>query len=194
MSRASALALAGELAGGQASPTHLEQFYDDTVLDVAKQALFNVLEIVPASAGVGLYAKPEHVVAMLAAFYDDTMLSLVTQRSLEATTPDWRDVLGTPACYMIEDLSHDQFRVFPTPTLAGGPVIPMHGQPFGLDYPSGTLAVLGSDKLEDMPEWMDLPLALTVLAREFGRPSQHMDQVFAGACKSLAAMLLMMVG
>lgn len=194
MSKASVLALASQLANMQGSDTNLDQFYEDAVMDVARQAMFNVLEIIPTHEGQSVYVRPERTVALLGLFYDDTMLSLVTLRELEATTPDWRERLGVPVAYFIEDVSHVAFGVYPTPVAPGDPVIPVHGAPFGLDYPAGTLAVLASDKLHDMPEWMDLPLALIVLAREFSRPSPHMDKVFAGACRNLGTLLLSMVG
>lgn len=193
MSKASVVALALELSQGQGSPTNLDQLYDDIVVDVAQRSLFNVLETMPAVAGTATYQRPDRIAEVLGLFYDDTMLSLVTLRELEAVNPQWRDHAGRPVAYLIEDLSHETFQLYPVPVTGSTPVIPVHGAPFGLDYPSDTIVVLGSEKRQDMPEWMDLPLALLLLSREFGRPSQHTDKVFAGACRTLGALLMLMV-
>ncbi len=193
MSKASVLALAQELANTQASATNLDQFYDDVVKDVAQQALFNVIEIMDAPAGQAVYVKPDRTSQLLGVFFDDTMLSLVTLRELEATRPQWRDSVGRPVAYLIEDLGHDEFQLYPAPVTTGDPVVPVHGAPFGLDYPANTIAVLASEIREDMPDWLDLPLALIVLSREFARPSPHMDKTFAAACRQLGTLFLSMV-
>ena len=193
MSKSSVLELASALANAQAGATNLDQFYDDMTQDVARGALFNVLEIVEADAGIGTYTKPERISSILGIFFDDTMLSLTTLRELEATTPDWRARIGRPVAWLIEDLSHEVFQVVPAPVTTGDPVVPVFGAPFGLDYPANTLAVLGSEVRRDMPDYMDLPLALVLLGREFSHPSPHQDRAFAGACKTLGALLLSMV-
>ena len=230
------LALAQDLANAQAAPLTLDQMYDDAMFDVAGQALFNVVEIIPTSEDQPVYARPPETTDILAVFYDDDMLSLVTLRELETVHPDWRKRRGRPVAYLIEDQSNDEFRIYPRPMtsplpppavpadadlllegggsvlLEGGggdvlldplpapppptdllsPVIPLHGAPFGLDYPVDTLAVLASQRRTDLPDWMDLPLALAVVAREYARSSPHMDKVFAGAARQLAALFLSM--
>lgn len=191
--KADVLALAQDLANAQASATNLDQFYDDVVKDVSKGGLFNVLEIVAASANVARYTKPARISDILALFYDDVMLSLVTLRELEATTPGWRLHTGRPVAWLIEDLSHEEFQLYPVPTVAPGAMIPVHGAPLGLDYPVNTMALLGTEKRQDMPDWLDLPLALVLLGREYSHPSPHQDKIFAEACRSLGTLLLSMV-
>ena len=187
------LALAQDLANQQAASTPLDQMYDDAMFDVAGQALFNVVEIMAATPGQAVYTRPGDTTDILAVFYDDTMLSLVTLRELETIRPDWRKWQGRPVAYLIEDQSNDEFRIFPNPVTTPDPLIPLHGAPFGLDYPRDTLAVMASQRRTDLPDWMDVPLALAVVAREYSRPSPHQDKVFAGAARQLAALFLSMV-
>lgn len=194
MSKASVLALASELGGGQVASIQAQTYYDDLMVDIARQALFNQLEIVAAVRDTAVYTLPTQMSQILGVFYDDRMLSMATERELESVTPQWRDHRGQPVAYLIEKLSRHEFRLYPKPTAAGGVVIPLNGAPFGLDYPVDTIAVLASEVRQDLPEWMDLPLALIVLAREFARDSDHMDDTFAGACRTLGALFLDMVG
>jgi hypothetical protein len=187
------LALAQALANMQASPTTLDQMYDDAMLDVAGQALFNVVELVAATPGQAVYPRPLGMTDILTVFYDDSMLSLVTLRELEATHPDWRSRQGRPVAWLIEDQSNDEFRLYPAPLRAPDPVIPLHGAPFGLDYPRDTIAVLGSQARRDLPDWLDLPLAFLVVAREFSRASPHADKAFSAVCRQLGGLYLGMV-
>lgn len=193
MSRSSVLTLAQVLANGQADPDLLGAFYDDAMQDVARQALFNGLRMLPVTAGQGVYDRPADLVTTLAVFYDDVMLSLVTQRELEAVGMAWRDRIGVPHAWMHEDLSHEVFRLVPAPVSPSEPVVPVHGAPFGLDSPAGTVALLASERRRDLPDWMDLPLALITLAKEFARPSPHLDLAFSAACRSLGTTMLAMV-
>lgn len=187
------LGLAQDLANQQAAPLPLDQMYDDAMFDVASQAVFNAVDFVAATPGQAVYARPPDATDILAVFYDDTMLSLVTLRELETIRPAWRAWSGRPVAWLIEDQSNDEFRLFPSPVTTPDPLIPLYGAPFGLDYPRDTIAVLASQRRTDLPDWMDLPLALMVVAREYARPSPHADKVLAGAARQLAALFLGMV-
>lgn len=195
MSRAHVLHLAAVLANQQASPLALERYYDDVVTDLAQAAMWMVLEVVPTTPGRAIYDRPARVADLVTVFYDDTMLSLATHREMDAVSPDWRLHTGRPTAYLFEDVSYDMFQVYPIPVDGGETAtVPVHGAPFGLDYPVGSLALLATAKVADMPVWMDLPLALSLLVREYSRPSPHMDPGFAEGCKSLGTLLASMVG
>ena len=195
MSKASVLALAQQLANRQADATNLDQLYDNLVQDVAQAVLFNRVVSTPATAGTGTYNLEAilGVSEILGLFYDDDMLSLLSLRELEATSPDWRAAQGRPVGYTREDLSHNVIRLYPVPVTASDPVIPAHGAPFGLDYPRDTIAMLGSFPRRDMPVWLDLPLALLLLAKEYARDSPHIDLAFSEACKQLGDLVMAMV-
>lgn len=195
MSKATVLGLAQLLANAQADATNLDQLYDDMTQDVAQAALFNQVVSTPATAGTGTYDFEALVglSELLGLFYDDDMLSQLSLRELEATSPDWRAATGRPVGYTREDLSHNVIRLYPVPVTTGDAVIPVHGAPFGLDYPRDTLAVLGSFPRRDMPAWLDLPLALKLLAKEYARDSPHIDLAFSEACGQLGTMLMAMV-
>lgn len=193
MSRASVIALAQALANDQADPTSLERYYDDAVTDLAQSTMWMVLEIVTGTPGVAIYDRPARVADLVTVFYDDTMLSLATHREMDALSPEWRTHVGRPTAYLYEDISYTQVQVYPIPTDTGTPVIPVHGAPFGLDYPVGSLAILATARMDDMPVWMDLPLALALLQREYSRPSPHMDPGFAEGCKALGLLCATMV-
>jgi len=49
------------------------------------------------------------------------------------------------------------------------------------------------ERRDDLPSWMDVPLALGVLAREYERESDHRDAVFAAACRQMSSTLLALV-
>ncbi len=53
--------------------------------------------------------------------------------------------------------------------------------------------MIATETRDGYPEWLNLPLALLVLAREFARESDHRDPAFSTACAQLGKVALAMV-
>jgi hypothetical protein len=193
MSQASVLSLAMQIANSQQQSPQTENYYTDAMADLAKQAIFNTVSIIGTTAGIAEYALPATTSKILGVLYDDVMLSEVHLRELEAVDPQWRDTHGRPRAWTQDEVSKLSLRLFPIPVTSNpAPVFP-NAAPLGIDYPIDCLVVLHSEIRADLPPWMDLPMALGVLSREFARDSPHMDEPFAKACQDAAQLLFAMV-
>lgn len=87
------------------------------------------------------------------------------------------------------------FAIYPKPSSTGGDLIPIHGEPFGEDFPSNWLTVLYSQfREDDIEDIYALPIALDTLAQEFEYPSQHRDTNFASVCQALSKIIFALIG
>jgi len=193
MPKVDALAFVRLLGGIATETPQIDHYYADIATDLGHQGLFTTWQLVPAVARQGSYSVDAAIVEILGVFYDDVLLSRVTLRELEAHAPHWRDLVGAPIAYTTEQLDRHEIRLFPSPESSADPEIFVHGAPFGLDYPRGTIAVIASDLRVDYPTWIDLPYSLAVLAREFRRDSDHRNVAFADASQALGGLLMTMV-
>ena len=195
MAKADVLALAQILAADQADGAHLSRFYDDIIRELGEQtdtlASFSLLE---ADRGDGQYAIPPEAVRLLAVYYDDRELYRTDPNDLATVYgPHWRDRIERPTAFTEDQETSGAFRIVPAPDLDSLAFVPVYFSPFGLDYPGASGAMLHTDRRTDVPVYLELWLALEILAREFRRPSTHVDSTFAEAAEQLAMLVRTLV-
>lgn len=194
MSRSDVLQLCQDLCTNQADAIALTKFYDEVVSDLGREEWLVEVALIATTAGTSQYAPPEPVIELLCVYYDDRLLSKERVRALEAVNPNWRDERGTPRAYVVEDESNTRFRLYPKPEVDSKDFIFMFGSPLGLDFPEYAVAAVLTELREDLPLWLEMPVAFAILAREFARESDHTDMAFADACKKVSQILMQMVG
>ncbi len=191
MSRATVLQLVDDLSVDVAYSATADQFYDDIVHELAMQAVFTRATLRPITAGTGAVTLPDSGIELLYAVYDDRILAKTTRRQLEMLSSHWRDHRGTPVAYN-EELENDQtLRLYPVPEIGSKAFSFVFGEPLGRDFPEYSVTLVHTEN-EELPEWMDLPMALEILAREFSRESDHRDLEAAEACRQLATLTMFM--
>jgi hypothetical protein len=94
---------------------------------------------------------------------------------------------------VVEDEAHRTFRLYPTPVTTSKSFIFLNGQPLGLDFPAYAVVVFHTETRQDLPAWLELPVALEVAAREMERESNHRHLPFAATAHQLASVLFSMV-
>lgn len=194
MSRASVLALVEELTTNLAPDTQIADFYDDMMVDAGRWGVGTAVRLVETTRNEAVYQFPDDVVKEYAVFYDDLMLPLATLRELEATNSAWRDeTAAKPRAYVEQDMPEHFVRLYPIPQQASADFSFLFGSPMGHDFPDRALGVVVGELRADLPAWLDVPLALAILSREYERESDHRDSAFAGACRNLGNMLLALV-
>jgi len=191
--KADVLTLVDDLSLGQADAASVVKFYDEVVIDLGQRNLLTNASLVALTAQTGTYTLPAEALRPLAMFYDDAHLTHADERALMAIDPNWRSALGTPMAWVTDDETDRTFRLFEQPSATSKPFIFIFGSPFGTDYPAMSVAVIFTEKRDDLPVWLELPVALEILAREFARESAHRDQAAAAAFRELAAQTLNMV-
>lgn len=188
--KADVIALAQILCADQADALTLDGYYDDAMTSVARAGLFVETLLIPLASDQATVEPPAATVHVVAVCYDNRDLASTDLIDLESISPQWRDMIGTPYGYTQEDETTATFRMFPIPQIPSKAFSFIHGEPMGIDFPAYAVAVFLAQAVEDVPRWMDLPLAFGLLAREFGRDSAHMDANFASACAEFGKMLL----
>jgi hypothetical protein len=189
-SKVDVLALAQILCANQADILTLIGYYSDAMADLARSFMFVETRLLPLVPGQASVEPPAPTVWVHAVCYDDRDLAETPLLDLEVLSPQWRDKRGTPFAYTQEDETTATFRMIPVPTVPSKAFSFIHGEPLGIDFPAYVAAVFLSEAREDVPRWLDLPIAFGLLAREFGRDSDHMDLAFAGACRQFGQLLL----
>lgn len=121
---------------------------------------------------------PDDAVWPVAAFWDGDWLEETTLGALEALDEDWRSRRGTPTSWLTapEGESSRTIRVFPTPNHAG------------------TLEVLYRDARTQVPRWLEVPLALELVAREMAQDGKNRDPEVARLSSRLAGLFSALVG
>lgn len=193
MSKVSVLALVDAFAFGLAGSPQVVDYYDDLMWDAARWGVSTSVQLIPTVRGDGEYAMPDTEGKRYMLFYDDIQLSMSTIPDLVAVNPDWRDEVGRPDAYVIQDESEHDVLLYPVPDVNSKDFVFLLGSPMGRDFPDRALGVVMGERRDDLPSWMDVPLALAVLAREYERESDHRDVAFAAACRQMSSTLLALV-
>lgn len=168
-----------DLSAFKADAASCSRIHDELVIDLAAQPMaqwFGNFTLTAAAVDEEIKDLPEDCVRLHAIFYRDRQLSWETERGMEALDPVWRTRRHAPQAYLTERVDERQIRLWPPS-----------------DDQCDELGWLYTQRVDDAPSAMDLPLALLVLAREYARESPRRDLDFAGICKALGERLLAMV-
>jgi len=189
------LALVQLLSNNMADPVTIDGYYNDVMYELGAENWFCDANIIPLTKGqleVNLRAAlGPSLVNRLGLIYDDNQLEEVTLLQMRALDNQWRDRTGYPRSYVREDEAADTIALHPAPFVASNSSLYLYGEPLGLDYPTYNLLVFYSyAALEPQEPWgyLELAVALRILAREFMRESDHTDQEFAKAAQTLATL------
>lgn len=194
MSKVDVLQLVQDLSQDQADAASIEKFYDDIVLELAQQNVLTQVTLLTAAANDTSFSNPANAVNTIAVFWDDRQLSKAKRQELEWRNMRWRDERGTPEAWVTEDETEKTFRLYPVPDYASKALAPIFGGPLGKGYAENSVAVVHSEKRDDVIEYLELPIALEIMHREFTRESAHRQTAFAGVCLEIAKVLYQMVG
>lgn len=193
MSKADVLNLVAALSNGMADPSTVEHYYDSVMFELGREDWSVEATIIPLTIGqleVALDAAvSQPIVDLPELIYDDRALEEVPLRLLESIDPYWRDRRGSPRSYVIEDETRKTIALHPAPILNSNPNLGQTGEPLGLDYPTYNLLLFYSYAPvapSGPPAYLELAIALRILAEEFNRESDHADMEFAAAAQALS--------
>lgn len=189
------MALVSSLSNSQSDPLTSERFYDEVVLDLAQLPI--LVDATVVSTGHNVHGDPDEsdplpevVTRPLQWFYADAILNEATSGELAQWEYNWRNMHGTPYVVYRADVGARRFRMVPLPDHDSKPFVFLGGQPLGVDYSENAVAIIHTTAPTDLPEYLDLPVAYFILAREFARESDHQDMGYSQACAQLASAFL----
>ena len=184
MTKAATLTLASQMTLGQIQGSLLSTFYDDAINALGALPYLFQSTLVSLTPGQSLVSYPQDAINPLSLWYDTRDLDLLTNEELMAINPRWPDDVITPLTYTLDSVPLRTLTLYPRPSWASDP-IPIT-DPFGPAFPRNCLTFLGTTFMQDIIEWLELPILFGLLAREYARESPHKDLQFASACQRLA--------
>lgn len=174
MSKTNVLVLVGDLSLNLAEQAECDRLYDEIVTQLGmdeRNWVTNRTTTVVAP-GIATVALAETIIHILGVEADGQFLSRETQRTLQLGNLDWRVRFGPFSGYVVEGEDERTLRLTPAASVGA------------------TISVLHTERRTDMPAYLDLPLALLVLGREFERESNHRDAGFSAICEATGKYLL----
>lgn len=160
------------LSNNEADATETARFYVDVLALLATYPLLVKSAAVTQTSGA--VPQPADAVAVHAAFWNNYQLGELSIREADWLAPDWREATGTPYSFVRESLAGTTLQLVPAPT-------------------SGTGNEIYSYTTDTLPTWLQMPVALLVLALEYERESDHQNLPLAGACRSLGMFMLAII-
>ncbi len=183
------LSLVQLIANNEADPLMIQVFYAEGVIELAEQLWLTTTSTLSFAAGSTLVSLPTDLIETLSVFYDSEAL---TEMSLEELLylygENWRSRIGRPTGYTKESEHSQSMEVSPTPQLDSPPSTDVNA-----GYQPGSGAIIYSGTRADVPTYLELPLALLILKREYHRESPHQDRTMAEMCGALGHLLLTML-
>lgn len=189
MSQATVQALVNLLSNGQYDSTLFPVLYADVINELGDRNWLTSAVPVAFTENSANVNLPAQLLNILCLIYDNTVLSDLSLRELEAIKYGWRNVKGSPIAFTREALTTKSVQIFPVPTQTSPLIVPVHGLPTGEDYQPGNGLVIQSENRTDALPYLDIPIALKYLYREYMRESDHQDMSFAMLCGKLGDFL-----
>lgn len=165
------------LSNGQADTNLFALQYSDVVNTLGPMKWHTTTSTVNVTEGTPLIALPAALLNLITIVFDGQALSQLEHRELEVLNFGWRNAVGTPIAYTLEDLPAQQAELYPAP--------------YSTSPPTAT-AIYVESRTNVLPI-LTLPVALLVLQREFVRESDHTDVEFGNLCGTLGNLLLQML-
>lgn len=189
--QADVLNLVNLLSNSRADPTTSLQYYKDIIDDWAPKEYLTNADLLSISTQEEI-TLPLSVRSILQVIWDNRELGYLSLRELESLNPSWRTQKGTPTSYTDQAETAKTLALYPTPNLPSKP-LGISVEPLGKDYPVYSMVLMVTEGRQDVPPYLELPLALLILEQEMGRISDHTDLQFSQFAGDFARFLLSLI-
>lgn len=178
MSRADVLELVQNLSALQSNDTEASRYYDEVVRDLGHYEILTSVERRSYDTGdAGIYQMSTDAIRILELAWNHRRLDRTNEITLRsAFGASWAQRRGEPVAVTEANVSMGLMQLAPTP---------LH---------NGDIDVVRTEMRENLPYWLELPVALLILGREFMRESNHQDLKFAKAASELGTLFLQILG
>lgn len=162
--------------------TIISQLYED---ELPANDFGGTVLLGAVTAGTATYTVSTSLRKLYALCFGGRELSHETLAALDSLGSTWRDEVGEPLAY-IEQLQEDRtLRIYPAPDRASA-------GPNSVVTEIDRFLFIGTALMSTIPDYLRLPAALWVLAREYERESDHRDIPFAKLCRAMAEKLFLL--
>lgn len=180
MTKTTITTLVQDMCYSKANAAQLSTYFDDVMEQICKMPNCPFVDTYTDAsvAAQADYDFPANAVRIIAIFYNEIPLSYATVAQLEAYDDDWRNLGADPRFYTFEDATARTFTLAPTPDTSSDDIV----------------IVYTDNRSTDIEDWIAFSIALSMLSKEFARPSDHQDIKFSEACKVGAQILQQAAG
>ena len=190
MSKATAKALVSDMSLTQNEAGTTETFYVGTLQELSLLPLFTDVRLIEITADTAQYTIPDDVGLIIEMFYDSEIVFREPINLISTHNKNWKDLKGPPEYYVTESETSKTFRLVPNPQVSSKDFSFLLGEPLGRDFPEYSVGLIHTKVQDDNPDWLDLPIALRITAKEFTKESKYQDLEFANVCNQLADLVL----
>ena len=178
MSKATVLTLVTTLSLGQDDAAETAIFYDEIVREIGFLEVLTGTETIAVSAGTAVYnVAPDTIRSIEFHSQNSGFLTKADGKGLGSLFgADWRNRTGTPIGVSMDYEDDDSFRLVPSPNT------------------DDTLTLIRTERRDDVPTWLELPIVFEILSREFSRESDHQDVELSSASRAISNLLFIMTG
>ncbi len=190
MSKTTVKTLVTDMSLAQDEAGTVESFYVSTLQELSLKPLFTDVRLIEMTGDTSQYTIPDDIGLILEMFYDSEIVFREPFSSINIHNRNWKDLEGPPEFYVVESETSKQFRLVPRPQLDSKDFSFILGEPLGRDFPEYSVGLIHTKVQNDNPDWMDLPIALKICAKEFMKESRYKDPDFSEVCDQLADLVL----
>lgn len=178
MAKADVVTLVDDLSLSITDSTEVGVIYDEVVRELGFLELMTSTETHALDAGEATVTFEDDAVMALELFTaSGGRLDRTTTNAIRSVYGNqWRNLVGTPLAYVKDHEDENVVRLVPVPSAPE------------------TVTIVRTDARDDLPVWLELPVALEVLGREMARESDHQDVKFAAASSQLGRILFQLMG
>ena len=178
MAKADVLTLVDDLLLKPDTTGDAEDFYDEVIRELGFREFLTGTRTQAVVDGTSQYTLATDTIRVLESHLGHSgRLDPVSGQSLRAAYgASWRDRKGTPLHITRTDNSSNVVTLFPAPDC------------------DSNLTFIRTETRDDLPYWLELPVALEVTARLLIRESPNQDIEFANQAKRLATLLFTLLG
>jgi len=193
VAKANVLALAQTIGGNFTDAVAIDKFYTEIVNAWAATPGFLTNATLVQVPAANRFTFAGSIIELRAVIWDQTELSKLTLREVESLNPEWRNEKGAPRAYILEGETTKTVALYPAPAIPAQAFTGGGGEPLGADYPTYSVVLIHTEVRTDVLVYLELPLALLIVEREFIRESDHRDAAFATAAGDFGRALLQLV-
>lgn len=178
MAKQDVLDLIDDLTLEKADDDEISDMYDEILRELGFIELLTGIENILVADEIPAYKVALDTIRVLEVHSGNVgRLDRTDGQSLRAYFgSDWRHRRGTPIAHTATDQDSDVVRLVPIPDCGD------------------LLTIIRTELVDCLPKWLELPVALLIISREFQRESGHQDVAFAQIAQELAALFFLMVG
>lgn len=177
MAKADVLGLVTEFCLGLASGDEASRYYDEIVREIGLSEVLTGVDVQAIATDEPEHTNQADTIRILELHTGDYgRLDRTDQQSVESFRATWRVGSGSPNAFIQSNINEDTLRLIPVPSKPD------------------TLSTIRTEYREDVPVWLELPIAFEIMSREFFRESDHQDLTLAIAAAGAATILFDLLG